>query len=112
MVSTRGDVYSYGIMIMETFTRKKPTDELFSGEMNLKRWVNESLHGSIVNVADATLLQREDEHYAIKEQCIAAILNLALDCTTDSPEERADMTHIVPRLKKIRVMFLKNIGEA
>ncbi|KAK9229859.1 hypothetical protein WN944_022825 [Citrus x changshan-huyou] len=36
-VSTNGDVYSFGIMLMEIFTRKKPTDEIFSGEMTLKR---------------------------------------------------------------------------
>ena len=28
-VSTRGDIYSYGIMLLERLTRKKPTDEMF-----------------------------------------------------------------------------------
>ncbi|KAK2968356.1 hypothetical protein RJ640_029410 [Escallonia rubra] len=30
-VSTSCDVYSYEIMLMETFTGKKPTDEMFAG---------------------------------------------------------------------------------
>ncbi|KAH9778840.1 hypothetical protein KPL71_007487 [Citrus sinensis] len=34
---------SYGVLLMETFTRKKPTDEMFTGEMSLRRWVKESL---------------------------------------------------------------------
>ncbi|XP_022140167.1 receptor kinase-like protein Xa21 [Momordica charantia] len=43
IVSTRGDVYSYGILLMETFTRKKPTDEMFSArEMGLREWVAKS----------------------------------------------------------------------
>jgi LRR receptor-like serine/threonine-protein kinase FLS2 len=36
LVSTRGDVHSYGILLMGTFTRKKPTDDMLSGEMSLK----------------------------------------------------------------------------
>ncbi|KAJ0082077.1 hypothetical protein Patl1_10485 [Pistacia atlantica] len=51
-VSTSGDVYSYGVMLMETFAGKKPTDEIFYGEMNLKHWVTEALHGSITEVLD------------------------------------------------------------
>ena len=35
-VSIRGNVYSYGILLMETFTSTKPTDEMFAGELSLK----------------------------------------------------------------------------
>lgn len=43
---------------METFTKKKPTDELFVGEISLKSWGNDSLHGKIINVVDINLLQK------------------------------------------------------
>ncbi|PRQ48700.1 putative protein kinase RLK-Pelle-LRR-XII-1 family [Rosa chinensis] len=38
IVTRRGDVYSFGIVVMETFTRRKPTDEIFIGEMRLSQW--------------------------------------------------------------------------
>ncbi|PQP95639.1 cinnamoyl-CoA reductase 1-like [Prunus yedoensis var. nudiflora] len=40
IISTRGDVYSFGIVLMETFTRRKPTDEMFVAERNLKQLIS------------------------------------------------------------------------
>ncbi|KAK9229853.1 hypothetical protein WN944_022819 [Citrus x changshan-huyou] len=108
-VSTNGDVYSFGIMLIETFTRKKPTDEIFSGEMTLKHWVNDLLPISVMKVVDAHLLSQEDKHFVIKGQCVSFVFNLAMKCTVESPEERVNAKEIVTRLLKIRDSLLKNV---
>lgn len=41
--STRGDIYSYGIMLLEMITRKKPMDEMFTGEMSLRQWIHTAI---------------------------------------------------------------------
>nr|XP_028954856.1 probable LRR receptor-like serine/threonine-protein kinase At3g47570 [Malus domestica] len=48
IVSTQGDVYSFGIVVMETFTKMKATNEMFVDEMNLKQWVANSLSSEAI----------------------------------------------------------------
>ncbi|XP_048131724.1 receptor kinase-like protein Xa21 [Rhodamnia argentea] len=103
-VSTRGDVYSYGILLMEIFTGKRPTDEMFSGEESLKRWVKSSLPDAVGDVLDAKLLSRE-EPTAAKLECVSTILELATHCCTELPEKRMGMNDVLAKLKKIRTVL-------
>ena len=87
-------------MLMETFVRKKPTDEMFVEELTLKTWV-ESSTNNIMEVIDDNLLTEEDESFTLKQACFSSIMTLALDCTTEPPEKRINMKDVVVRLKKI-----------
>ncbi|KAM3239379.1 hypothetical protein P3L10_014413 [Capsicum annuum] len=54
LVSRKCDVYSYGIMLLETFTRRKPNE--FEGDLSLKQWVSYSLPKAVMDVVDANLV--------------------------------------------------------
>ncbi|XP_044476886.1 putative receptor-like protein kinase At3g47110 [Mangifera indica] len=109
IVSTRGDVYSFGILLMETFTRKKPTDEMFVEEMSLKNLVETSLPNAVIEVMDGNLL-REEDGFAAKVNCMLSIMNLALNCTIESSEQRINMKEALAKLKKIKLQFQQDVG--
>ncbi|XP_071919014.1 probable LRR receptor-like serine/threonine-protein kinase At3g47570 [Coffea arabica] len=107
LISTKCDVYSYGIMLMEVFSRRKPNDEMFAGNLNLKSWINDSLPNSILQVIDAKLLKHEDENFTEKLEGLASIMELALKCVRESPTERLSMKVVLETLKKIKPKFLQ-----
>ncbi|PRQ29198.1 putative protein kinase RLK-Pelle-LRR-XII-1 family [Rosa chinensis] len=108
IVTRRGDVYSFGILLLETFTNRRPTDEMFDGEMSLKQWVENALFAdAIVEVIDTSLLGiEEDLAFVSKRECISSIMRLALACCVESPEQRINMQEALATLDKIKIKFL------
>ncbi|CAL5421512.1 unnamed protein product [Camellia sinensis] len=106
-VSTYGDIYSYGVMLLETFTRKKPTDEMFSAEINLRQWVSASLPNKIMEIVDGGLLRMQnDSDMVTSKSILLAILELGLECTSDIPVERSDIKKVLVKLNKFRKQLL------
>ncbi|KAH0747970.1 hypothetical protein KY290_027202 [Solanum tuberosum] len=91
IVSTSCDVYSFGILMMETFTRTRPSDEIFTGDLSIQRWVSDSFPGEIHKVVDSNLVQPGDGQIAAKMQCLLSIMELALNCTLVRPDARISM---------------------
>lgn len=54
-VSTQGDVYSYGILLLEMFTGKRPTDNDFAEVIGLRSYVQMSLPDSMSIIIDHQL---------------------------------------------------------
>ncbi|CAL8147226.1 unnamed protein product [Prunus armeniaca] len=100
---------------MEIFTKRKPTDEMFVGEISLKQWIANSLlsYAMIDEVVDANLLRTEedDDDFVSKRDCLSSIMRLALKCYAESPEEKRSIQDAVATLNKIKIKFLKGAGD-
>ncbi|KAJ6737526.1 hypothetical protein OIU85_019576 [Salix viminalis] len=113
--STSGDVYSYGVMLLELFTGKSPTNEAFSGGLSIIKWVQSDFPANIEQVVDPELLLsiqdfQPDARFTSREkqrECLISVLGVGLSCTADSPDQRADMRDSLQKLKTARDTLLK-----
>ncbi|KAM3306798.1 hypothetical protein P3S67_013669 [Capsicum chacoense] len=104
LVSTKCDVYSYGVMLLETFTRRKPNE--FEGDLSLKQWVSYSLPDAVMDVVEANLLTPRGIRFQKELDLVASIIKVALDCCAESPARRTNMNDVVGMLQKINIQLL------
>ncbi|GLJ42333.1 hypothetical protein SUGI_0876620 [Cryptomeria japonica] len=107
MVSTKGDVYSYGILLLELLTRRRPTNDMFVEGINLPKWVGMNFPNKITEVVDDNLLRDVNESdLSMVLSCLTQFMQVGLACTRELPQERPDMMEITKRLEKIAITFL------
>ncbi|XP_022132281.1 putative receptor-like protein kinase At3g47110 [Momordica charantia] len=108
--TTAGDVYSFGVTLLELFTGKSPTDEYFTGEQNLVKWVESCFPADVMEVIDFKLsklcMDLEYERHIIsldkQKDCLIKVIGVALLCTMNSPTNRIDMKDAVSKLKNAK----------
>ncbi|KAK2987196.1 hypothetical protein RJ640_029081 [Escallonia rubra] len=110
-VSTEADMYSYGIMLLEMFTGKRPTDSMFIDNFSLHNYVKFALPDRVMEILDSTIVLEEVEglnknkggegEFAKLKSCLESILRLGVICSTELPHERMDSRNVVKELHRI-----------
>ncbi|XP_057550416.1 probable LRR receptor-like serine/threonine-protein kinase At3g47570 isoform X2 [Amaranthus tricolor] len=108
-VSTHGDVYSFGVLLLEMFTGKRPTHEMFIGSFRLQDYVKENLPENVSQIIDHDVLKDIKREDVVKSlEALTSILAIALSCSTDVPHQRLDMSDVTTKLLSIRKKLLGN----
>ncbi|PKA53814.1 putative LRR receptor-like serine/threonine-protein kinase [Apostasia shenzhenica] len=89
--STQGDVYSFGILLLELFTGKRPTDEMFKDGLSLREHVETSTPDHIVDIVDPNLLDNRVEEMEEEVKCIDSAIKIGLFCSLNEPRERMEI---------------------
>ncbi|KAG0474015.1 hypothetical protein HPP92_015872 [Vanilla planifolia] len=112
--STNGDVYSFGVLLLEIITGKRPTDVIFHEGLTLHEWVRRHyphnlesvlMHPNRLNL-NLTLPSSEEENLPyrkkVEREVIIELVELGLACTQHTPSMRptmADIAHEMAALK-------------
>ncbi|XP_059073213.1 putative leucine-rich repeat receptor-like serine/threonine-protein kinase At2g24130 [Cryptomeria japonica] len=115
-VSTKGDVYSFGILILEMVTKNRPTDGMFSRVNSLPRWVRRAFPEVVKGVVDREILVDQqtvgessssatpeiiDEELESSDHDSLSFIGLGLQCVSENPRERPTMREVKGRLEKM-----------
>ncbi|KAM3242246.1 hypothetical protein ACQJBY_054742 [Aegilops geniculata] len=107
--STSGDVYGFGIILMEMMTGKRPTDPMFKDGVTIVHFVESNFPHEIAHVIDANLSEEckdiaKTENYV--NECLVSVLQLALSCTHPAPSERMNMKEIASKMHAIKTSYV------
>jgi len=109
-----GDVYSFGIVLLEMLIGKRPTDPMFENELNIVNFVERNYPDKILDIIDARLhgghkryiqanLGEENAAY----ECLLSLMQVALSCTRLIPRERMNIREVTNKLHSVRTSYTR-----
>ncbi|WOL09906.1 receptor kinase-like protein Xa21 [Canna indica] len=103
-VSTTGDVYSYGILVLEMVTGKRPTDEMFDDSQSLRSFVEKAFLERITEVVVPAMLSNTEDGDERRRavRCLTSMIEIGLMCSKEAPHARMDMESIHGKMVAIR----------
>ena len=130
-VSTLGDIYSYGILLLEMFTGKRPIKKMFKDGLSIHKFIEMALPEHVMDIVDPSMFFEkgredtnderheddveestiiEDRHVNISckiKDHLISVFQIGLSCSTTSPDERMPANIVVKEMNAIRDTFLK-----
>ncbi|BAF23276.1 receptor kinase-like protein Xa21 [Oryza sativa Japonica Group] len=103
-VSMDGDIYSYGVLLLEMFTGRRPTDNFINGMASLIDYVKTAYPNNLLEILDTNATYNGNTQ-DMTQLVVYPIFRLGLACCKESPRERMKMDNVVKELNAIKKAF-------
>lgn len=113
-VSKNGDMYSYGILLLEMMTGKRPTDPIFEKGQNLHNFARTASPDHLMEMAAEPMLLNSDEDAKdinnknqvkdgrSKKDCFISVIKIGVACSMESPHDRMDIVNVIRELHSVQ----------
>jgi serine/threonine protein kinase/Leucine-rich repeat (LRR) protein len=112
-VSTCGDMFSLGITLLELFTAKRPTNDMFKDGISLHGYAEAALPDKVMEIADSNLWLHDEasssndtRHITRNKECFSAIIQLGVLCSKQLPSERLSISDATAEMHAIRDKYI------
>ncbi|GKB98995.1 kinase-like domain-containing protein [Tanacetum coccineum] len=105
-----GDIYSFGILLLDVMNGKKPTDGMFNEGLSLHKFAYMALQDHVIDVIDndAIVMKSTEANARKVEECLATTIKIRVSCSVDSPPQRMKIEIVINELQRI-LDVLQNI---
>lgn len=94
-VDEKSDIYSYGVVLMELLTGKRPLDPEFGESVDIVEWIRRKIRDN--NSLETALDPNVGNTKHVQEEMLL-VLRIALLCTAKLPKDRPSMRDVITML--------------
>lgn len=105
-------MYSLGITLIEMFTGRSPTDDMFTDGLSLHCFAEAALPDKVMEIADSNIWLCHEpnnsngtRHITRTKECLTAVIQLGVLCSKQLPRERLSMSDAAAEMHAIRDMY-------
>ncbi|KAL2639819.1 hypothetical protein AAZV13_06G192700 [Glycine max] len=109
IASTQGDVYSFGVLVLEIVTGRRPTDVLVHEGSCLHEWVKKQYPHELGNIVEQAMQRccsspsgMPNQYHKFGQDVMLELIELGLLCTHHNPSTRPSMLDVAQEMGKLK----------